>query len=349
METEKQTSSVLFSRRKKDHIEISLRQESQAYVDQFSALQFQHNPIPEIDFADVTLATEVFGFPVQSPLFVSSMTLGHEDSANLNETILRACAEKGWMMGVGSQRRQLFDPQAQEECFNLRLKFPSNVIFGNIGLSQIIGESVETIQTLVDSLQAQFLVVHCNPLQEAIQPEGTPQFRGGFEALKELVKYINVPVVLKETGCGFSEKAFKSLKKIKLAAVDVSGRGGTHWGRVEGLRSQPDQLSYQVAQTFADWGISTVDSLENGIKTDLPFSLWASGGVRDGLQAAKLLALGAEKVGFAQPILEAALKGEKKLIQKMDQLDQELKVAMFCLGIRNVDSLVGKRKLLQWK
>ncbi len=348
METEKQTSSELFNQRKKDHIEISLRDESQSLLDQFSSLQFQHNPIPNINLEDVSLGCEAFGHALASPLFVSSMTLGHEGATALNDTILKACAELGWMMGVGSQRRQLFDPNGRLECEKLRAQYPNNIIFGNIGLSQIIGRPTVDIQALVDSLQAQFLVVHCNPLQEAIQPEGTPQFKGGLEALKQLIGDLTVPVVLKETGCGFSEQSFDSLKEMNLAAVDVSGQGGTHWGRVEAFRMNENEFGHRVARTFFDWGISTVDSLENGFKTGVSFPLWASGGVRDGLQAAKLLALGAEKVGFAKPILQAAVDGPETLIDRMQQLDQELKVAMFCLGIDKVESLVGKRKLLKW-
>ncbi len=348
METVNRNSSEQFTQRKKDHIEISLRDESQAYVDQFSNLQFQHNPIPDINFSDVSLETQVFGHLLKSPLFVSSMTLGHEDAGALNETILAACASMGWMMGVGSQRRQLFDPEAHKECENLRKKFPKNVIFGNIGLSQLVKSSIVDIQGLVDSLQAAFLVVHTNPLQEAIQPEGTPQFKGGIATLEEVCLKLKVPVVLKETGCGFSEDAFRKLSGLALAAVDVSGMGGTHWGRVEGLRMATNEPGRQVAETFAGWGVSTVDSIQNGIKTEVPFPLWASGGVRNGLQAAKLMALGAQLVGFAKPILESALQGQESLEKRMELLERELKTSMFCLGIEKVESLVGKRKLIKW-
>ncbi len=337
-----------FSERKRDHIDISLRDESQATLDQFSNLQFQHNAIPEINFEDVSLSTQVFGHDLNSPLFISSMTLGHEGASGLNQTLARAATNLGWMMGVGSQRRQLFDPEAHKECQQLREEFPSLVLFGNIGLSQIIDAPLSQIQSLVDSLGAQFMVVHCNPLQEAIQPEGTPQFRGGLKALEKLCTELSVPIVLKETGCGFSTSNFEDLKNVGLAAVDVSGLGGTHWGRVEGLRMKSDEMGYQVAKTFSQWGISTVESLENGLQSRIESELWASGGVRNGLQAAKLIALGAKKVGFAQPILQAALKGQTELEKRMKQLDHELRVALFCLGIDKVDSLVGKRMLLRW-
>lgn len=338
-----------FSRRKRDHIEISLKQESQVANDQFATLELQHNPIPEINFADVDLLTEVFGSPLRSPLFVSSMTLGHEGARKVNATILRQCEKRGWMMGVGSQRRQLFDELAIEECESLRSRFPDAIMFSNIGLAQIIDAPLDKIKSLVQSLGAQFLVVHTNPLQEAIQSEGTPQFKGGLRALQNLCAHLEVPVVLKETGSGFSRDSFEKLKGVGLAAVDVSGLGGTHWGRVEGLRLPEEHLGYKVAQSFANWGISTVDSLMNGVESKIDSALWASGGVRSGLDAARLMALGAEKVGFAQPILQAALQGDEVLEQRMQQLDHELKVALFCLGIAKVDFLVGKRNLVKWK
>lgn len=348
MQTEKNlNSSEQFTQRKKDHIEISLKDESQAFVQQFSALQLQHNPTPEIDFSQVDLSTQVFGSKLKSPHFVSSMTLGHTGAQSLNEVIASQCVKFGWMMGVGSQRRQLFDNEAYKECESLREQFPELVLFGNIGLTQIIGEPVDKIRTLVDSLGAQFLVVHTNPLQEAIQPEGTPQFKGGIEALRVLCDRLKVPVVLKETGCGFSLKSFERLKSIGLSAIDVSGKGGTHWGRVEGLRMGQDQLGFKVAQTFSNWGISTVESLENGVKAGMDCELWASGGVRSGLDAAKLLALGACKVGFAQPILKSAILGEEILGETMKQFDYELKVTLFCLGLLNVDQVVGRRDLLK--
>ncbi len=339
----------LFSQRKKDHVRISLGDESQARSDQFVRLQLEHNPLPEIDLADVSLDCDVFGHPLKSPLFVSSMTLGHQGAQSINETLMTACQKRGWMMGVGSQRRQLFDPSARLECEELRVQFPDLVLFGNIGLSQVISSSVEDIESLVEALKAQFLVVHTNPLQEALQPEGTPQFRGGIESLVKLCSQLSVPVVLKETGSGFSRQSLIALKGKGLAAVDVSGLGGTHWGRVEGLRQNPESLGFQMAQSFANWGVSTVDSVMNAVEAQWDSALWASGGVRSGVDAAKLICLGAEKIGMAQPLLEAATESLEKLLLKMEQMDQELKVSLFCLGLVDVKSLVGKRMLLRWK
>ena len=344
-----QTSSRLFGQRKRDHINISLKSQSQAFSDQFSFLKFQHNPLPEIDFHEVQLKTHVFGHSLNSPLFVSSMTLGHGDAPAINGIIASECRKKGWMMGVGSQRRQLFDPSAFKECESFRSDFPDMVLFGNLGLSQLITTPVDEVQNLVDSLKAQFMVIHTNPLQEVLQPEGTPRFRGGLKALGKICEKLSCPVVLKETGCGFSKESFKCLTGLGLAAIDVSGFGGTHWGRVEGLRQKETDIGYKVARTFSDWGLSTVESIEKGLESGFDGQLWASGGVRSGLDAAKLLALGASKVGYAQPILEAALGENENLSERMEQLDWELKVTLFCLGLTSVQSLVGRRDLLSWK
>ena len=291
-----------FGNRKKDHIKISLDSESQAVTDQFSQIHLQHNPLPEINFSVIQIRSKVFGHSLNSPHFVSSMTLCHSGAGDLNQRMASACAQVGWMMGVGSQRRQLFDPGAAKECEQLRKSFPELILFGNIGLSQVIVEAPEKIQSLVDSLGAQFLVVHLNPLQEAIQREGTPQFAGGRKALEVLCDQLSVQVVLKETGCGFSKTSLESIKNMKLGAVDVSGLGGTHWGRIEGLREDSESSAYRTAKTFGFWGQSTVESRLAARETQLKFETWASGGIRSGLDSAKALALGAGKVGFAKPV-----------------------------------------------
>ena len=336
-----------FGQRKKDHIRLSLENQSQAVIHQFDKIDLQHQPLPEINFSEVTLDTQVFGHKLKSPLFISSMTLGHGDASGINHRLAKVAAQKGWMMGVGSQRKQLFDSKASEECENLRQAFPKLILFGNIGLSQVIESSFQELEDLVSSLGAQFLVVHTNPLQEVLQKEGTPKFKGGLQALKTVCQDLSVPVVLKETGCGFSQSSLEKLRDIPLAAVDVSGLGGTHWGRIEGLRESPESLIYKVARTFEYWGISTVDSLLAAQKVSLPFECWASGGVRNGLEAAKLLALGARKIGFAMPLLRAAMEGEEALVNLTERLDMELKTAMFCLGCKTLDNLIGESSL--WK
>lgn len=329
-----------FEERKRDHIEISLSPQSQSQVvDGLSRIELIHEALPELNFSEINLKTKTLGLDVDTPIFVSSMTLGHSASFEVNEVLAFVCQQKNMLMGVGSQRRQLEDQEAKNECLKLRQKFPKLKVMGNLGLAQIIESPVEQIQGLVDSLEAQAMIVHTNPLQECIQPEGTPQFRGGLKALETLCSRLSVPVVLKETGCGFSQKTLQRLQNIGLAAVDVSGRGGTHWGRVESQRLSSEHIQYSAGKTFADWGVSTVDSVLAAQELSLKAEIWASGGVRTGLDVAKLLALGANMVGLAQPFLAAALEGEDKLVQLIDQLNYELKVAMFCTGAETVSVL----------
>lgn len=337
-----------FEERKRDHIAISLSPQSQttgaAGLDQ---IQLIHEALPEINFSEIQLTTKSLGVELASPLYVASMTLGHSSSSSINQTIAKVCEEKNWLMGVGSQRRQLEDETAFQECRDLRKKYPNLKVMGNIGLSQLIQTSTAQIKKLVDSLEAQAMIVHTNPLQECIQPEGTPDFRGGIEALTKLCAELHVPVVLKETGCGFSEKTLQRISEVGLAAIDVSGKGGTHWGRVEAARLDTKDIRHAAGQSFANWGLSTVESVVAAKSTPLKAQVWASGGVRTGLDAAKLLALGADMVGLAQPILEAALKGEEALNFYLDSLEYELKTAMFCMGIKNISEF-KQNGLLKW-
>lgn len=337
-----------FEQRKRDHIRIALDASSQAVSEnRLNEIELVHEALPELDLADIRLENDFLGAMV-SPLFVSSMTAGHADGFRINLALAKACAKKNWLMGVGSQRRQLTDPSARQEWEKILGEVPGIRWIGNIGLSQVIHHAPAEIGELIESLRAKALIVHTNPLQEAFQPEGTPLFKGGLQALEKLCKTLALPVILKETGCGFSRSTLQKLRGVGLYAVDVAGLGGTHWGRVEGARSDRDDLYFKASQTFANWGISTVDSLLGGTELNLDYRLWASGGVRSGLDAAKLLAMGADKVGFAQPMMEAALAGYEKILEKMDLLEYELKVALFCTGCADVAAL-REKKVWQWK
>ena len=177
-------------------------------------------------------------------------------------------------------------------------------------------------------------------MQECLQPEGTPQFEGGLKALKDLAKNLSVPVILKETGCGFSHKTLKKLCGLGLKAVDISGYGGTHWGRIEGDRISSEDVRKQAALTYSNWGYSTLSSLLAAHQLeDKDFEIWASGGIKTGLDSAKCLALGASAVGFAHIILKQAQKGEKALEDQMFLLEHELKIALLCTGSRTVSQL----------
>lgn len=338
-----QDSINQFEKRKQDHIELALSPENQASeCNALDQCHLIHEALPDLDFADIKIHTHRFNKSVPTPFIVSSMTAGHKHAAQINRNLMAACAEKGWAMGVGSQRRELFDNTAAFEWLPLRQDFPGVSLFSNFGIAQLLTVSPAQVQQLIDTLKADALIIHCNPLQEVIQPEGTPQFKGCWAALQSLVQQLSLPVVIKETGCGFSVATLQRLNDIGIAAVDVSGLGGTHWGRIEGHRATGNDVRNRTAATFRNWGINTVQSVKNALSINPDFEIWGSGGVRHGLDAARLLALGASTIGFARPMLEAALVSAEKVCELMNTIEYELRVAMFCTGSLTTDLLKEK-------
>lgn len=334
-----------FESRKADHLRLALDPAMEAAGESgFDRILLAHEALPELDFADVKLDTKFFGYKAASPFFISSMTAGHVNGEAINLTLARAASSRRWPMGLGSQRRELSDPQAKNEWKRLRRLAPNGFFMSNLGLSQLILTKTDKVLELVDALEAGALIIHTNPLQESLQPEGTPQFKGGLKALEKICKASPVPVILKETGCGFSRETLKRLSGLGLAAIDLSGYGGTHWGRIEGGRAPADSVQKIAAQTFRGWGIGTVASLENCAGLKLKAEIWASGGIRSGLDGAKAVAMGARKVGFAKPALEAALAGETALETWMQRMEFEMKVAMFCSGKSTPESLRGGKR-----
>jgi isopentenyl-diphosphate delta-isomerase len=339
-----------FEIRKQDHIQLSLDDRNEAIGgSDFERLKLNHCALPEMNFSEVSLVTQTLGVSQSTPFLVSSMTAGHAASPQLNELLARACAARGWLMGVGSQRRELSDVSARQEWKAVRKAAPGVRLLANIGLAQLVETSPEKILDLVEALEGLGVIIHLNSLQEVVQPEGTPYFKNGLASIRALSKKVKVPVIVKETGCGFSKSTLIELQDAGVAAVDVSGFGGTHWGRIEGDRNREGSQYQKLAQTFSNWGISTVQSLLNARVVSLTYEVWASGGVRTGLDAAKSIALGANVVGFAKPILKAALDGEEALLAVMSQMELELRVALFCTGSRTPDELRAQQEVVTWQ
>ena len=349
-----------FEKRKKDHLELALSNSVEASeLNDFDLIRLEPLALPEINFQDVVLRTKSLLGELRTPFLLSSMTAGHgAQSLDLNLRLAQACSHRGWLMGLGSQRRELSDPEAKSEWKALRSKVPDLRILGNIGLAQVIENSVDHVLRLVDHVQASALIVHCNALQEVIQPEGTPFFSGGLRALEKLRLKAPVPIVVKEVGCGIGPRSLLQLQEIGIEIVDVAGAGGTHWGRIEGLRSTDGSQQSKLAKTFAGWGISTVECLieakklyqqeaNSGVNSGVKSApeIWASGGIRSGLDAAKALALGSTVVGMAAPLLRAALISDKDLHQKMEDIESELKVAQFITGCRTPQELSRALKI----
>ncbi|HKW81134.1 MAG TPA: type 2 isopentenyl-diphosphate Delta-isomerase [Casimicrobiaceae bacterium] len=338
-------STPQFEARKRDHLRLALDGAVQAGANGLDAIELLHEALPDLDFEDIRLDTAFVDRPLSSPLFVSSMTAGHDKSYAINRVLAEFSSRRRMLMGVGSQRRQLRDVAAAREWQRLRAEFPAALLLGNIGLAQVIENPVGEIRRLVESIDALALFVHLNGLQEVLQPEGTPRFRGGLARIEVVCRELGVPVIVKEVGCGFSQATLQRLEGTGIFAVDVGGFGGTHWGRIEGRRSQEDSRFARAARIYADWGISTAEALLHAREAAVGYQVWASGGIRNGLDAAKALAMGARMVGLAQPWL-AALTGSPDepvatLDRLADQIEFELKIAMFCTGCRDLDALAA--------
>jgi len=356
-----------FESRKRDHIRHALDAQNQALgqggLDQ---VHLVHEALPDLDFEDISLEATCLGKKTRTPFYIAGMTAGHPDANTINLLLAQACAQRGWSLGVGSLRREWVEMssstrragESESGMFwhDLKAEMPGLDLFANLGISQLI-ETVkevspaalkENLNIFMKKVSANALVIHLNALQESLQPEGTPRFRGGFDALKQLLDISQWPIVVKETGCGFSEATCRKLSGLGLAALDISGLGGTHWGRIEGARADQGSVHAQAAITFANWGESTAASVlaaSRGLSKGC--EVWGSGGVRTGLDAAKLIALGAKQIGFAQPALEAALHGAEALDQWMTQREFELKVALFCTGVAHSEAL--RKKDGAWK
>lgn len=342
-----------FESRKEDHIRLSMEAKNQtAGQSGLEQIHLMHDAIPELNLEEISLKTNFWKQSAASPLFLSSMTAGHHKGEALNLTLAKVAGKKHWPMGVGSQRRELEDAEAAKEWKRLRKDAPDTIFFSNLGLTQLIEVGAEEALKLVENLESIALIIHTNPLQEAIQEEGTPHFTGGLKALEKICKISKVPVILKETGSGFSSLTLQKIFPLGLGAIDVSGLGGTHWGRIEGGRASHNSLKALAAKTFANWGESTVNSLHVATKLRkelkaINTEIWASGGIRSGLDAAKCLALGADKVGFAKPALEAALSGEESLATWMNLMELELRIALFCTGSKDINALRGQESKWQ--
>ena len=332
-----------FEQRKKDHIKLALLPENQTpEFNYFDTIHLVHDALPDLDFEELVIEGTRLGKSVKKPFLVSSMTAGHREAKEINRNLIEACAQSEWAMGVGSQRRELSDLKAAFEWGPLRRDFPQVSLYSNLGIAQLITASVADIQRLTEGLQAEALIIHCNPLQECMQPEGTTQYKGCWQALENLVNKLGIPVIAKETGCGFSKETMKRLDNMGIAAIEISGLGGTHWGRIEGKRAINDPIRHQAALTFKNWGIDTVSSVHQAKALQPSFEIWGSGGVHNGLNAAKLFALGATAVGYAKPLLEAALNSAEEVHTRMLTIEYELKVAMFCTGSRVLSDLTKK-------
>ena len=332
--------------RKIHHVEII---NSDSKIDRkkfyFDSIQLVHRALPEIDLAEIDPSITFMGKKLSFPLLISSMTGGdHELLRTINKNLAKAAEETGIAMCVGSQRVMFTSPKSRTS-FEIRKYAPHALLFANLGAVQLnYGFTVEMCKQAIETVEADGLYFHLNPLQEAIQPEGNTNFSGLVEKIGETAKELEYPVVLKEVGAGISKKDIELLLKNEIKYVDITGSGGTSWSRVEHHRRNDE--SNNLGILFQDWGNPTpliLQSLQPNLK-DL--TLIASGGVRSGIDMVKSIILGASLCGVAAPFLEPAMESPKKVIERINGLKREFVVTMFLLGIPNIQQLSNNRSLI---
>ena len=331
--------------RKADHIKINLEKDVRsALTTGLEKVHFTHEALPELDLGRIDTSLSLFGKPLAAPILISSMTGGTAEAETINLCLAEAAQAIGIAMGVGSQRAALEQPE-QAKTFQVRRIAPGILLFANLGAVQLnYGYSVDECRRAVDMIQADALIFHFNPLQEAVQDAGDTNFANLSNKIEAVCKKIEVPVIAKEVGWGISERSAKILADCGISAIDVAGAGGTSWSQVE-MHRAPDEFTRELAATFVGWGIPTAQSILNVKKATPGMTIFASGGLKDGLDIAKCIALGARLGGMAGQFLKAAAVSTEKVIEQMKLTKRQIEVTMFAAGVANLDSL-GKVKLM---
>jgi len=327
-------------KRKREHIDTVLNADvgAKGITTGFDRFFFDHVALPEFALADVDLSTTLFGRNLAAPILISSMTGGTSAAHDININLAAAAQACGVAMGLGSQRAALED-EALSYSYQVRSVAPEILLFANLGAVQLnYGYGVDQARRAVEMIEADALFLHLNPLQEAVQAQGDGNWRGLFNKIEALVRDISVPVVVKEVGNGISADVAKRLAYCGVAAIDVAGAGGTSWSEVEAYR-QSDDLRRRVAHSFAGWGIPTALAL-NKVHTAMPdMPVFASGGIRSGIDMAKAIRLGAALCGVAAPALGDAARDSEAVVSGLSAFIEELRIAAFCAGAPDLRSL----------
>ena len=325
------------SDRKRSHLDVC-EQGAVEYAGKTTLLEevdLVHDALPELAVDEVDVAVELLGKRLRAPLLITGMTGGTAEAAEINRDLALVAEEFGIAFGLGSQRAMQRRPELAY-TFQVRAHAPTTLVLANLGIVQATELATDDVGRLVERVGADALCVHLNPAQELIQPGGDRDFRGGLATIERLVRDLGVPVVVKETGCGISRAVAARLRAVGVTLVDVSGAGGTSWVKVETIRA--DAPGQALGQVFSDWGIPTAAAVVAA--RSLGLECVASGGIRTGLDVAKVIALGARVAGVALPVFRAYRDGGLAAARRFaERLVTELRTAMVLTGSRNIDAL----------
>ena len=325
------TKVAPIDQRKADHIKINLEQDVRsALTTGLENYHFTHEALPELDLNRLDTSLSLFGKTLASPTLISSMTGGTDEAETINLRLAEAAQE--------CERAAIEHPE-QAKTFQVRRVAPDILLFANLGAVQFnYGYGVDQCRKAVEMIHADALYLHLNPLQEAVQDAGDTNWVGIAKKIEEVCKKLEVPVIAKEVGWGISERTAKVLADCGVQAIDVAGAGGTSWSQVEMYRA-PDEFTRRLAATFVGWGIPTADAILN-VKRAVPdMTVFASGGLKDGLDIAKCVALGATLGGMAGQFLKAASISTEQAVEMMKLTQRQIEVTMFTSGAGTLASL----------
>ncbi|KAB0241779.1 type 2 isopentenyl-diphosphate Delta-isomerase [Microcystis aeruginosa EAWAG127a] len=326
--------------RKSEHLRVCIEEdvEFQQLTSGLEKYRFTHCCLPELDRSDIELGTTFLGKSLKAPILISSMTGGTELAHLVNTRLATVAQRYGLAMGVGSQRIALEQPELAP-TFAVRSLAPDILLLANLGAVQLnYGCGLENCLKLVELLEADALILHLNPLQEWVQSEGDSNFKGLLAKIEQICAQLPVPVIAKEVGNGISAVTAKQLIEAGVAAIDVAGAGGTSWAKVESQRAK-DNRQRHLGQVFADWGLPTAECITAIRSMNSTIPLIASGGLKNGLDLAKSIALGADLGGLARPFLVAAIESEAAVDELVKFLIAELEIVLFCTGNPNLSAL----------
>jgi isopentenyl-diphosphate delta-isomerase len=327
-------------KRKADHIETCLEKNVQAKeaTTGFEDIHFVNKALPELDQRKIDLSTYFLGHRFNAPLFVGAMTGGTAEAEKINAAIAEAVENLGLGMGVGSQRVAMEDPKLARTFAVARKKAPNAFLIANIGGVQLVhGYGSKEVRKVIEMIDADAVAIHLNALQEAVQPEGQTNFEGVLAKIGEIARALDKPVIVKETGAGIAAEEARKLEAAGVKGIDIGGCGGTSFAAVEYYRAEREEKRF-LAEAFWDWGIPTAVSLVEATQT-VKIPVLASGGLRNGTDIAKALALNACLCSVSQPVLEAAVKGAKETEKVLSCFIEELRNVMFLVGAKEAKDL----------
>lgn len=323
-------------RRKMEHIKICLEKNVERGSTGFEDVKLIHCSLPEVDYDSIDMSTKFLGKKLNYPIVIEAMTGGCKEAEKINKKLASVAQELGIAFGVGSQRAALED-KSLVKTYQVRDVAPDIFLIGNLGMLPKL--EFEKYQHAIDMIGADALAIHLNPLQEIAQPEGDKDWGGCLEHLKRVCKYVSKPLIIKETGAGISSEVAIKLEDIGVGAIDIAGYGGTNWLVVEEYRSK------RKMKNFENWGIPTAVSLID-VRRIVRIPVIASGGIRNGIDAAKAIVLGADLVGVALPLLKEVVKGRKYVLKWLRNFIEEMKITFFLIGAKNISEVKEKRFVL---